>query len=289
MLITNSKPKKIGLIGFGYWGKKVYNTISNISDTYQVIVSDPLIKNSCEIEEILKDKNIDDVFIVTPEETHFKIAKKCLENDKNVFVEKPLCLKKNEALILTKLAREKERLLYVDYIFLYDPYVKKIKELIEDFQIGELKNIYSVRHSVGVNKPNISVFEDLAIHDIYMGKFFTNEKCQKVETLDEIKINNQAHQASANFHYENKRLNAHYSWAQPIAQRTMTFTGTTGSIVWDKENREIFIYKNQELASKIAVEQDQSPLEKSIMSFFNTKKIFNYVEDVEILENIRNK
>lgn len=289
MFTTTSKQKKVGLIGFGYWGQKVYNTISNISDTYKIIISDPLVKNSCEIAEILKDKDIDDVFIVTPEETHFKIAKECLENNKNIFVEKPLCLKKNEALILTKLAHEKDRRLYVDYIFLFDPYVKKIKELIENFQIGELKNIYSVRHSTGVKKPNISVFEDLAIHDIYLGKFFTNEKCQKVETLAEIKINSQIHQASANFYYENIILNAHYSWAQPISKRIMTFIGTAGSIVWDKENSEIFIYKNQELVSKIAVEQNQSPLEKSIISFFDTKKIFNYVEDVEILENIKNK
>lgn len=287
MFATNTKQKKVGLIGFGYWGKKVYNTISNISDTYKVIVSDPLVKTSSKIEEILKDKEIDDVFIVTPEETHFKIAKKCLENNKNIFVEKPLCLKKKEALVLTKLAHENKRRLYVDYIFLHDPYVKKIKELIENQQIGELKNIYSVRHSVGVNKPNISVFEDLAIHDIYLGNFFTNQRCKKIDTLEEIIINDQAHQASANFHYENSRLNAHYSWIQPISQRTMTFIGTTGSIVWDKENKEIFIYKNQELTSKIVVEQVQSPLEKSIMYFFDTEKILNYVDDVEILENIR--
>ncbi len=287
MFATNTKQKKVGLIGFGYWGKKVYNTISNISDTYKVIVSDPLVKTSSKIEKILKDKEIDDVFIVTPEETHFKIAKKCLENNKNIFVEKPLCLKKKEALVLTKLAHENKRRLYVDYIFLHDPYVKKIKELIEKQQIGELKNIYSVRHSVGVNKPNISVFEDLAIHDIYLGNFFTNQRCKKIDTLEEIIINDQAHQASANFHYENSRLNAHYSWIQPISQRTMTFIGTTGSIVWDKENKEIFIYKNQELTSKIVVEQVQSPLEKSIMYFFDTEKILNYVDDVEILENIR--
>ncbi len=46
--------------------------------------------------EVISDKNVNTVFIVTRHDTHAGYVKQCLEENKNVYVEKPLCLTEQE-------------------------------------------------------------------------------------------------------------------------------------------------------------------------------------------------
>ncbi|OIO43807.1 MAG: hypothetical protein AUJ41_04145 [Candidatus Pacebacteria bacterium CG1_02_43_31] len=282
----------IALIGYGYWGKKVYKTLSSIISKKNIFVVEPNQKKTIAnietktFKEILFDKTITQVFIATPEITHFKIAKQCLENNKNIFVEKPLCLKKKEAVELHQIAKKNNLKIYVDYIFIYDPYVKKISELIKKNTIGKLTRIESIRHSINISKPIISVFDDLAIHDIYLGKYFLKKECNKTKTIKELIVSKQIKQASAIFSYGKINFFANYSWIQPVAKRTMIFFGKEAIIVWDKNEKDLFIYKNQKLAKKIKVKIVSSPLELSIKEFMFGKNNYNYISDVKILEDL---
>lgn len=47
-------------------------------------------------EDIIKDAEIDTVFIATRHDSHYQYARDVLEADKNVFLEKPLCLREEE-------------------------------------------------------------------------------------------------------------------------------------------------------------------------------------------------
>lgn len=47
-------------------------------------------------DDILKNSDIDTVFIATRHDTHARYVKQCLEADKHVFVEKPLCIRREE-------------------------------------------------------------------------------------------------------------------------------------------------------------------------------------------------
>lgn len=277
----------VALVGYGYWGKKIYKTLNKFIPTTNISVVDPNIEkfpvglNSKSLKDVLLDKNINHVLIATPEETHFKIAKECLENKKNVFVEKPLCLKKQEAKELHQLAQKNNLRIFVDYIFLYDPFIKKIKEIIQKDTLGDLLQIESIRHSININKPSISVFDDLAIHDIYLGEYFFGGGINKIKVTKK-----QIEQAAVVFHYDEKILSADYSWVQPTAKRVMKFIGTKTTLVWDKNEENLLIYQNDKLAKKIKVKTTTSPLEMSIKKFLFEKKSYNYVEDIAILEKM---
>ncbi|MCB9813390.1 MAG: Gfo/Idh/MocA family oxidoreductase [Pseudomonadales bacterium] len=286
---------QIALIGYGYWGHKIYKTLSKIISSKNISVVDININDSTgklkieSIINILSDDKINHVIIATPEETHYKIAKICLENSKNVFVEKPLCLKKNEAIELHQLANKKNLGLYVDYIFLFDPYVRKIKSIIDRGTLGRLLHIKSIRHSININKPNITVFDDLATHDIYLGKFFFENYCKKFATLNESVQEaqvNQVNQASIVFYYGKNTLSANYSWVQPTSKRVMTFIGDLTTLVWDKNMKSLYLYKKQKRIKKIEIKSSDSALELSIKEFLFNKPKSNYANDVELLENI---
>jgi len=282
----------IALFGYGYWGQKVYKTLLEVFSPEQVFIVDPFFtgeKNNLRfisVNEAMENPSIDKVFIVTPEETHYQIVKTCLERGKHVFVEKPLCLKATEAKELLDLAKEKQLHLYVDYTFLFDPYIEKIKDLIDSDQIGEIYQIDSIRHSINIHKPNVTVFDDLATHDIYLGKLFFGQNPDNFSATGEKINSQQINQANLTLNYKNKSLVANYSWAQPIAARKMVFLGTKGSLVWDKNSQNIEKFVDNKLQATYDVETSDSPLKKSIQFFIKQTPISDYYADVKILEKI---
>ena len=87
---------KVGVIGVGYWGIKHVEEYLSLS--CDVVICDEsesnisICKNKFptvevkSLESILNDKQIMCVSICTPNETHFKIASKCLQSNKHVFL-----------------------------------------------------------------------------------------------------------------------------------------------------------------------------------------------------------
>lgn len=282
-------PTNIALIGYGYWGKKVYSTLLNLFKAEQVLVVDPFAKQTANVhfatfEKMLMSKT-SHVFVATPEETHYDLALKCLEAKKNVFVEKPLCLKLSHAKKLQTTAKKNGLKLFVDYTFLFDAAVNKISELIKSNKIGKLYQIDSIRHSININKPNVSVFDDLATHDLYLGRFFFGDDPEEVSAQAETMINNQISQSSGQISYKVGKINFHYSWIQPTATRKMTFFGTEATLIWDRLSADLLIYKNQTLVERIAIDTgSDSPLLKSIMLFFEKEKNQNYLPDIKNIE-----
>lgn len=91
-------------------------------------------------EKTRKDK-IDFVAIVTPNNTHFDIAKTFLEADINVVCEKPLSFTVEEAEELSKIAKEKNLVFAVMYSYTGYPMVKYAKEMIEKNLLGNIISI----------------------------------------------------------------------------------------------------------------------------------------------------
>ena len=92
--------KKIGIIGKGYWGKILEKNLYDISNIKFIVDS--------KTDYIPLLKGIDWIFVATPDQTHYNIVKKCLEQNVNVFCEKPLTLTYKESKSLYKLANKIE-------------------------------------------------------------------------------------------------------------------------------------------------------------------------------------
>ena len=125
-----------------------------------------LIKTTTDYDRALIDANIDAVVIATPTSTHFDLAKKALEANKHVFVEKPLTLNYQQAQELVDLAKEKEKKLMVGYLLEYHPAVTEMKRRLSQNEIGEIYYLYSERLNLGKVRTSEDALWCLAPHDI---------------------------------------------------------------------------------------------------------------------------
>ncbi|AHI52578.1 Gfo/Idh/MocA family protein [Spiroplasma culicicola] len=98
-------------------------------------------------QDIVKDKaKIDLIYIGTPDETHFQYAKFFLENNFNVFCEKPIALSLNEAKTLYQIAQTKKCLFFDGIKSGLSPAFQKAKQLINEGAIG---NVYYLKAGFG--------------------------------------------------------------------------------------------------------------------------------------------
>lgn len=92
-------------------------------------------------KEGAREDKIDFVIVVTPNNSHFKIAKAFLEKGINVVCDKPLTLKVEEAEELINLARERDLLCCVTYTYSGYPMVKHAREIIAKGEIGKIRMV----------------------------------------------------------------------------------------------------------------------------------------------------
>jgi predicted dehydrogenase len=296
----------VALVGYGYWGRKIYQVLRgirnlsiwvddlNIADLTQDLI---LIKWKNLLEE--QDKKI--VFLATPEETHYSLTKELLLNQKHVFVEKPLALNVKDVQKLMKLAQIQKNVLYCDYTFLFDPYVKKIRELISEGKIGKIKKIHSYRHSKGFQKPEIEVGDDLLIHDLYLGELFFNSSVSKAEKKD-LASDSRKRSLSAKYSLyfnDDQELSSWCSWVEDTPRREMTFTGDKGSIHWQKltTGEQVVLVQKNGTEIKISPDQMEPALNASIKYFFQIcehesesereTRYASYIRHTAMLESVR--
>ena len=93
-------------------------------------------------KDILKDPDIDIVSIASFDNDHYKQIVSAIEQDKHIFVEKPLCLKEEHARHIKKLLDEKSHLKISSNLILRKcPRFIALKKKITDGDFGELFSI----------------------------------------------------------------------------------------------------------------------------------------------------
>ena len=178
--------QKIAVIGCGVWGRNIvrnfYNlevldTVCDIDEENRKKVTEqyPGVKVTKDFNDIINNKEITGVCVVTPSHTHYKIVKAMLEAGKNVYVEKPISTMASEARDLSQLAHEKGLVLMVGHLLLYHPAVNRLKMLIEEGVLGDIVYAQSDRLNVNFFKNDRSVMWDLAPHDVSMISYVTGK------------------------------------------------------------------------------------------------------------------
>lgn len=87
-------------------------------------------KTSTDVEDILQDKSINTIVIATKHNTHAKLVSAGIKNDKNIFVEKPLCLNLDELDEIKREFKENPKILAVGFNRRFSKYIKKIDQLL---------------------------------------------------------------------------------------------------------------------------------------------------------------
>ena len=85
--------------------------------------------NPSPLNEIFEDQHINAIVIASPAITHKNLAIEALENNKDVFIEKPFCLSLPDAQKLSQLAKNKKRVLMVGHLLNYHNAFIKMKKL----------------------------------------------------------------------------------------------------------------------------------------------------------------
>jgi len=135
----------VGVIGVGYWGKKIVDEYSKIENVNIMGVSDlddkmlTFAKERYGVQGTYKDykellalPDLQAVNVCTPNAMHFKVCKDALEAGKHVLVEKPITLNSKEGKELVELAQKKGLMLSVGHIFRFNNALAEVRRLIKE-------------------------------------------------------------------------------------------------------------------------------------------------------------
>ncbi|MCH5323135.1 MAG: Gfo/Idh/MocA family oxidoreductase [Helicobacter sp.] len=236
---------KVALIGYGYWGINLAKTIeanTNL-ELYSIfdLNQDRMLaakerysfKTFQSYEEILKDNEIEAIFIATPPQSHYKIAYASLEAGKHTFVEKPYTTSLDKAYSLINLADKKNLITMVDHVFVYSEPVKYLKNNIQRF--GDIIYINSRRINLGLFQSAVDVLWDLAVHDLSIIENLVGLDIKRASAFTK-KYGSFPNSAfgDVNIELENGVLvGLNVSWLSPIKIREMIIGGTKLTAFYD--------------------------------------------------------
>ena len=239
---------KIGLIGYGYWGPNLARNFNGNPDMELSAICDfssdrleaagrlyPHVKLVTEVDDLFKDTSLDAIAISTPVSTHFDLAKKAFLSDKHVWLEKPMTEKVEQGEELISLSQKKNKVLLVDHTFIYTGAVRKIKELVEKGDLGELIYYDSTRVNLGLFQQDVDVIWDLAPHDISIMDYLMPFKKTMVSATGSNYYGNGIVPKALLTIYMEKNIIAHInvSWLSPVKIRNTLIGGTNKMILYD--------------------------------------------------------
>lgn len=238
----------VAIIGYGYWGPNLvrnFNELKNVKIAYCCDLREERlrevknkylgIKITRDYKKILKSKKVDAVIIATPLSSHYVLAKQALLSGKHVWIEKPMTQNSKEAKELIDLAREKEKIIFVDHIFLYTEPVRTVKKIIDSRKLGKIYFFDSVRINLGLFQPDTNVLWDLAPHDISIMRYLLGKDPEAVSVFASSHIISEIPDtAYLSFRFKDGiSAHIHVSWLSPVKIRRSIIAGNNKMVVYD--------------------------------------------------------
>jgi len=237
----------VGVLGYGYWGPNVVRNLQGQDSALVVAICDrsagaqkraqrayPCLTVISDANEISRSPDIDAVAIITPVWTHFELAKAALENGKHVFVEKPFTSTSAQAEELIELAERKNLKIMVDHTFLFTGAVRKIRQLIDQDELGDLYYYDSMRINLGLFQHDIDVIWDLAPHDLSIMDYLIRQEPEAIVATGETHLNGHADVAFLTIYFPHRTIaHINVNWLSPVKVRTTLIGGEKKMLVWN--------------------------------------------------------
>jgi predicted dehydrogenase len=242
------KKIKVGVAGCGYWGPNLIRNFRSLADCQLKMMCDlnqarlkhlkalyPEVGSATDYDHMLNGINLDAVVIATGVNAHYPMAKASLLAGKHTFIEKPMASSVEECEELVDLARKKGLILMTGHTFLYSPVVRKIKEIIDKGDIGEIRYISARRLNLGLFQKDINVAWDLAPHDLSIILALIGEMPQTVNCRGSAHVTPGIEDVTTMCLGFSKQRSAtiQSSWLDPRKVREMTIVGSKRMIVYD--------------------------------------------------------
>jgi len=244
---VNKKTRSgVAVLGAGYWGQNLVRNFYELHALQAICDNDPstldalkkkypLCRTVADFDEVLADKNIHAVAISLPAELHGRFVRRALLADKDVFVEKPLCLSTEEGRALIALAKERQRILMVGHLLWYHPAVLKLKELVASGELGRIQYIYSNRLNLGKIRREENILWSFAPHDISVILGLLNEMPERIQAQGGNYLHPHIADATVSLLSFPSGVKAHIfvSWLHPFKEQKLVVVGDKKMVVFN--------------------------------------------------------
>jgi predicted dehydrogenase len=248
----------IGVAGLGYWGPNLarnfaeLGTLTWLCDLDEELRSTfaaryPSARVTGSFEEMLADPALEGVVIATPVPTHYALAKQALEAGKHVLVEKPPAMRATEIDELVAIANERDLVLMPGHLLLYHPAVRKVKELIDAGELGEVLCVYGNRQNLGIVRTNENALWSLGVHDLSVILYLLDEEPVEAVAYGRDFLTEGVEDVVFCFlrFPSGKIAHMHLSWLDPHKMRKITVVGREKMVVFDdmELERKVTVYE----------------------------------------------
>ena len=265
-MTKNTKKNDTALIGCGYWGTNIAKVLTKVKKN-KIIIYDENRSNSFilkkrflnkiiiskNLNNILHNKNIKNVILATPPEQNYRLLKLCIENKKNIFIEKPGLKKYSDLLKIKKMNNSK--ILMFGYIYLFNNNIKFLKKYISTKKNGKILYINFQRQNLGPIRNNVSASYDLSSHDLSIFLFLFN-KLPKVirDSSYSILKKNISDISNLSFKYKNFFIDINNNWLNPDKIRRITIITNKKMLLFNEmlNDNKIKIYNKYAKYPKIS-------------------------------------
>ena len=241
---------RVAVIGAGYWGPNLIRNFAACPETKLIAVCD---KDRARLEKVLAGypgvdavdtselllarDDVDAVAIATPVGTHAPLAVAALRAGKHVLVEKPLAACVRDAEAMVHAAKEAGRVLMVDHTFVYSGPVRKIKEIVDSGDLGDIYYVDSVRINLGLFQHDVNVVWDLAPHDLSIMDYLIGRLPKSLSAFGTCHADSQSgieDVAYLNLDFGDGLLASfHVNWLSPVKIRHFLVGGSRKGLVYN--------------------------------------------------------
>ena len=149
-------PVKVGLVGYGWWGKTIARQVASSSwlqlaavaevdaNARSAMASDPVLAGVaiCDSpEQLLQQGGLEAIILCTPHQQHAAQMVAAADAGLHIFCEKPLCLTLADAKRAVALCESKNLVLGIGHERRFEPEVIAMRQLIADGTLGEVLQI----------------------------------------------------------------------------------------------------------------------------------------------------
>jgi predicted dehydrogenase len=248
------------LIGYGYWGPNIAKNLNRSKDFTLYGICDvdenklakarelygDSIRYYRDYNEVIADSEVTACAVALRNEIGQVVARAVLNSNRHLFMEKPMAIRIEDALLLKELARKHGAIIHVDHILVYHPIIRRIKSMLDSGEIGELISFESNRANLGPYiKQDMNAMWDLAVHDLAILDYLSGgHPALSVNCTGAKYYGNQEIVTYLTVKYENLAAMIKSSWFSPLKERSIMISGTKKMVLFDDlmESEKLMVY-----------------------------------------------
>jgi predicted dehydrogenase len=238
----------VGVVGLGYWGPNIARNFAAIdgcelrwlcdSDAgarERLATSFPGARATDELDRLLQDDELDAVVLATPVPTHAELAVRVAQAGKHCFVEKPLATNVADAQAAVAAAESANRLLMVGHLLEYHPAVARLKQLVDDGELGQLYYLYGNRLNLGKLRADENALWSLGAHDVSVVLHLIGEEPEECLAQGASYVRKGVEDVVfCSLRFPSRIVaHLHLSWLDPHKERRLTVVGARRMATFD--------------------------------------------------------